>query len=348
MTEEERKNPRISTQDMEPEIGSFEDDETDEPEAEEETPPARKPAPTRRERIRNYIVFFSVAWVLVLLAYGLGYVGLISSMGGMVGFWQVLVFISLMIVPLFALWGPYVMLPEETGETEQDVREREEFLELKRQLREVQAQLKQVSTSQEKLVEEMIPLIGTQASQRIRTQARRAGGVDDTPNLPLSERQGMDGITLDDISHVLNFSDRDQPGDWANAFALVSRNGKYLEFVRMAESVLEVFEQEGIYVEDISLRPATGEVWRAFAEGERGDEVASLEGVRDPSVLALVRARLRNDPQFHDLALRYQKRFIDTLEALSPDTVDADFVTLNKTRGGRLFVILGVLSGVFK
>ncbi len=308
-------------------------------------------APLRR--LGAFYLFFSLCWVAALGAYFYSYQSVLMAreMPLSANSWVIWVF--LVIVPLIALWGPYYLqVLNERAQADHYLSAQDaqyEFGKLSKSMEKVRQMTGEIQELQNQLATDLLPHLGARVASKIKPNERRDESAQSDPSLPLATDMGSNGqkVDLRDMAVVLNFSDVQSKGDWANSFAQVAQNEKRLEFVRLTEDVLEVFEEEGIFVEDIAIRPASGAVWQSFARGERDESTKALAGVRDPSVLALVRARLRNDTKFQDLALNFQKRFIAMIEELAEDADDEDFAALNKSRGGRLFAILGQISGVF-
>lgn len=97
------------------------------------------------------------------------------------------------------------------------------------------------------------------------------------------------------------------------------------------------------------MRPdlARPEVWRRFANGERGRSVAALGGIRDRSSLALTAGRMREDTIFRDAAHHFLRRFDKTLVALEAEATDEELMALAETRTARAFMLLGRVTGAF-
>ena len=81
------------------------------------------------------------------------------------------------------------------------------------------------------------------------------------------------------------------------------------ELIQASEDVLTLLSQEGIYMDDLVPDRARPEIWRRFAEGQRGRPIATLGGIRDRSSLALTAARMRNDPIFRDAVHHFLRKF---------------------------------------
>lgn len=97
------------------------------------------------------------------------------------------------------------------------------------------------------------------------------------------------------------------------------------------------------------LRPdmARPEVWRQFAQGTRGREVATLGGVRDRTSLALTAARMKQDPIFRDAAHHFLRCFDQMFTGFETEASDGEITALGSTRTARAFMLLGRVAGTF-
>lgn len=119
------------------------------------------------------------------------------------------------------------------------------------------------------------------------------------------------------------------------------------KIIRAAQDVLTLLSQDGIYMDDLTPERARPELWRRFAQGERGRPLAALGGIRDRSSLALSAARMRQDTIFRDAAHHFLRQFDRTLAEIEQAATDAEIAALSETRTARAFMLLGRVSGVF-
>ena len=110
---------------------------------------------------------------------------------------------------------------------------------------------------------------------------------------------------------------------------------------------MNLLSQDGIYTDDLTPKIAPPALWRRFAEGARGEEVAAVGGIHDPAAISKVRTRLRADPIFRDAALHFQRQFDIILRDFCENGSDAQIEKLADTRTGRTFMLLGRVSGMF-
>ena len=92
---------------------------------------------------------------------------------------------------------------------------------------------------------------------------------------------------------------------------------------------------------------ARPELWRRFAQGERGKTIASLGGVRDRSSLALTSARMRQDTIFRDAVHHFLRLFDKTFVEFEKNASDQEVAALAETRTARAFMLLGRVTGIF-
>ena len=151
----------------------------------------------------------------------------------------------------------------------------------------------------------------------------------------------------DEFIRALNFpdSDHDREGFAVLRRALKDRQARQL--VQASQDVLTLLSQDGIYMDDLQPDRARPEIWRRFAAGERGRQMAALGGVRDRSSLALAAGRMREDTIFRDAAHHFLRRFDQMLVAFEKEASDEELIALSETRTARAFMLLGRVTGAF-
>lgn len=150
-----------------------------------------------------------------------------------------------------------------------------------------------------------------------------------------------------DFIRALHFPEtaEDEAGFAALRRALKDR--KAAQLIQAAQDVLTLLSQDGIYMDDLHPDRARPEVWRQFAQGVRGREVAALGGVRDRSSLALTAARMKQDPIFRDAVHHFLRRFDQLFAAFAEEATDAEITALAETRTARAFMLVGRVAGTF-
>lgn len=146
---------------------------------------------------------------------------------------------------------------------------------------------------------------------------------------------------------ALNFPENaeDKAGFAALRKALKDRQASQL--IQAAQDVLTLLSQEGIYMDDLRPDLARPEIWRQFAAGERGRQVAQLGGIRDRTSLALAAGRMKQDAIFRDAAHHFLRRFDKTFIEFEETASDAEIAALSDTRTARAFMLLGRVAGIF-
>ncbi|UWQ22553.1 hypothetical protein [Jannaschia sp. W003] len=185
------------------------------------------------------------------------------------------------------------------------------------------------------------PVLAAPARPRPAVQPALALGVE--------EAAGEDGAPLgtEDFVRALDFprNERDVAGFEVLRRALDRRDTA--QVVTAAQDVLSLLSQDGIFMDDLAGDPAPPMVWRAFADGVRGPQVAEMGSIRDRSALTLAGARMREDPVFRDAAHHFLRAFDRALAQFAPDALDGDIAALAATRSGRAFALLGQVTRMF-
>lgn len=165
----------------------------------------------------------------------------------------------------------------------------------------------------------------------------------ETPEPALQE-----GITADELIRALQFpeSPEDEAGKLALRQALADR--EVARLIRSAQDVLTLLSQEGVFMDNLPPEATDAGLWRRFASGERGAEVAPLGAIYDRGALALTMQRLREDPVFRDAAHHFLRTYDRFLQAFAPVASDQDLRDLAQTRTCRAFMLCGRAIGVFE
>lgn len=155
-------------------------------------------------------------------------------------------------------------------------------------------------------------------------------------------------VEAETLIRALNFPDgpEDAAGRAALRAALGDKDAARL--IRAAQDVLTLLAQDGVFMDDLIPDRARPELWRRFAQGTRGREIAALGGVRDADSLSLATGALREDAVFRDAAHHFLRQFDRALAAFEPGADDAQIAALAETRTARAFMLLGRATGVFE
>ena len=177
----------------------------------------------------------------------------------------------------------------------------------------------------------------------------RGKPAEDQPALALgtSAEDMAPPLSRSDLIRALNFPDNEQDTTGFSALRRALKDRTARNLVQASQDVLTLLSQDGIYMDDLRPDRARPEVWRRFAQGERGRSMAALGGVRDRSSLALTAGRMREDTIFRDAAHHFLRLFDKMLIVFEPEASDEDLVALSETRTARAFMLLGRVTGAF-
>ncbi|MFN0113958.1 MAG: hypothetical protein ACKVPY_04700 [Paracoccaceae bacterium] len=181
--------------------------------------------------------------------------------------------------------------------------------------------------------------------------SRRAesGPIPDQAALALGQgddhRQGVAAHA--DLVRALDFPDSPDDTEAVHALRRTLEDRAAAKLIRAAQDVLMLLAKDGIFMDDLRPERARVEIWRRFAQGERGRTVAALGGVRDRSSLALSMARMRGDTIFRDACHHFLRQFDRALAEFEKTASDQELADLAETRTARAFMLLGRVMGVF-
>jgi hypothetical protein len=178
---------------------------------------------------------------------------------------------------------------------------------------------------------------------------RPASPAEDQPALALGTpaEDMRSPVLFGEFIRALNFPDNAEDKEGFRALRRALENRSMSKLVRAAQDVLTLLSQDGIYMDDLRPDRARPEIWRKFAKGERGREVAALGGVRDRSSLALSAGRMRQDTIFRDAAHHFLRQFDKTFVEFEANATDQEVAELAETRTARAFMLLGRVTGTF-
>lgn len=174
-------------------------------------------------------------------------------------------------------------------------------------------------------------------------------GGDDQVVLPLGTpaEELQPPLAQEDFVRALNFPETAEDKAGFAALRRAMRDRSTAQLIQASQDVLTLLSQDGIYMDDLRPDMARPELWRRFAAGERGRQIAALGGVRDRSSLALTAARMKSDPIFRDAAHHFLRKFDHMFADFAPNASDADISNLSDTRTARAFMLIGRVAGTF-
>lgn len=155
-------------------------------------------------------------------------------------------------------------------------------------------------------------------------------------------------MELPDLIAALQFPADPDDAQGFDALRRALRDRRGAQIVTAAQDVLTLMSQDGIYMDDLDPPPASPDLWRLFAAGEREGRVAALADMGTPDLVDRVSGRLRDDAIFSDAAHHFSRLFEQRFSELSDDMTDAEIAALIRTRSARAFFLLGRASGTFE
>ncbi len=175
-----------------------------------------------------------------------------------------------------------------------------------------------------------------------------AGG-DDQVSLPLgtTAEDMQPPLERADFIRALNFPENANDREGFAALRKALKDRPTAQLIQAAQDILTLMSHDGIYMDDLRPDMARPEIWRRFAEGERGRAIAALGGIRDRSSLALTAARMKQDTIFRDAAHHFLRLFDKMFTQFAENATDAEISDLSDTRTARAFMLLGRVAGTF-
>lgn len=167
------------------------------------------------------------------------------------------------------------------------------------------------------------------------------------PALALTTPEKSDPISVADFIKALNFPENEHDKEGFRTLRRALEDHATERLIRASQDVLTLLSQDGIYMDDLRPDRARPEVWRQFAQGDRGRSIAPLGGIHDRSSLVLAAGRMKKDPVFRDAVHHFLRHFDRTFMEFERNASDAEIVDLAATRTARAFMLLGRVTGTF-
>lgn len=210
--------------------------------------------------------------------------------------------------------------------------------------------LDEIAAAQRKTETALATFQSTRSSEAPKPKTPDAPVVvhEEQADLPLDTADdGIVTLPKSTLIRALNFPETAEDEDGFAALRMALRDRLTASLVQASQDVLTLLSQDGIYMDDLRPDPSRPELWRRFAQGERGRVVAALGGIRDRSSLALTAGRMRQDPIFRDAAHHFLRRFDSMLQEFEASATDQEISQLAETRSARAFMLVGRVAGVF-
>ncbi|MGJ8584233.1 MAG: hypothetical protein ACSHXD_09085 [Marinosulfonomonas sp.] len=154
-------------------------------------------------------------------------------------------------------------------------------------------------------------------------------------------------LSIDDFIRALHFPETAEDKEGFRALRRALQDREISQLVQAAQDVLTLLSQEGIYMDDLTPDTARPDIWRRFANGQRGKAINTLGGIRDRSSIALAAGRMRQDNIFRDSVHHFLRKFDQTFAEFEKAASDHDIIRLADTRSARAFMLLGRVAGTF-
>ncbi|MDR9392932.1 hypothetical protein [Roseovarius sp. SYSU LYC5161] len=216
----------------------------------------------------------------------------------------------------------------------------------------VEKKLDEIAAAQRKTETALAMFTSTRQPETARPPAPPApeGSADDEQvALPLgtSADDIRPPLERSDFIRALNFPETADDREGFAALRKALKDRETAQLIQAAQDVLTLLSHDGIYMDDLRPDMARPEVWRRFADGERGRTMAALGGVRDRSSLALTASRMRQDAIFRDAAHHFLRLFDRMFSRFAETATDPEISELSDTRTARAFMLLGRVAGTF-
>jgi len=192
-----------------------------------------------------------------------------------------------------------------------------------------------------------VPTLPSLGSNRVRSAAGAPPQETQLSLLPDAD-ENLPPLPIDVLIRALQFPETPDDTEGFHALRRSLKDHKASQLVQAAQDMLTLLSQEGLYMDDLPPDRARPELWRRFAEGERGGPITALAGIHDRAGLSLIGNRLREDPVFRDASHHFLRRFDKMLTEIEPQASDAQIVDLTDTRSARAFILLGRASSIFE
>ncbi len=154
-------------------------------------------------------------------------------------------------------------------------------------------------------------------------------------------------LPLDELIRAIHFPESPEDAAGFRALRHALQDHTTAQMIQASQDVLTLLSQSGVYMDDLEPEPPQPEIWRRFAQGERGRPMAPIGGIHDDAALQMAAARMRDDPVFRDATHHFLRRFDGLLARIEPEAATPQIEALAQTRTARAFMLLGRATGMF-
>lgn len=167
------------------------------------------------------------------------------------------------------------------------------------------------------------------------------------PALALDTEPEIEPLPPEDFIRALNFPENERDAEGFRVLRSALEHHRTAQLVTASQDLLTLLAQDGIYMDDLTVHRADPVLWRAFAEGTHGSDIAALGGIRDRSSLALTAGRMKEDPVFRDAVHHFLRTFDRVFTDFSHIATDGEIIRFADTRTARAFMLCARVAGTF-
>ncbi|MCK0169215.1 hypothetical protein MWU52_16800 [Jannaschia sp. S6380] len=167
------------------------------------------------------------------------------------------------------------------------------------------------------------------------------------PRLALDTGPEIEPLPPEDFIRALDFPANERDVEGFRVLRAALEHHQTAQLVTAGQDLLTLLAQDGIYMDDLTVHRAEPALWRAFARGIHGPEVAALGGIRDRSSLALTTGRMKDDPVFRDAVHHFLRTFDRVYPTFAERATDAELMRFANTRTARAFMLTARVAGTF-
>ncbi|CTQ33775.1 hypothetical protein [Jannaschia rubra] len=215
---------------------------------------------------------------------------------------------------------------------------------------EVEDRIDRMSRAQDALAAEVAamqrPEDDDAALTRLRPRLRLTESMQPGLALEPTERDA-DPLPPEDFIRALDFPANERDAEGFRVLRDALRHHPTAQLVKASQDLLTLLAQDGIYMDDLSVHRADPVLWRAFADGTHGSDVAALGGIRDRSSVALTTGRMKDDSVFRETVHHFLRTFDRVFADFAETASDTEIMRFAETRTARAFMLTARVAGTF-
>ncbi|QUS35887.1 hypothetical protein [Falsirhodobacter algicola] len=170
---------------------------------------------------------------------------------------------------------------------------------------------------------------------------------EEQPSLAFEEPEDVSELTIEDFIRALDFPDSEEDEAGIDALRHALADPAAAKLIRAAQDVLMLLAEDGVFTDELAPSGLRVDLWRRFAAGERGADLAAVGAIHDRAALSAIMGRLREDQIFRDAVHHFLRSFDRSLQAFAEFATDAEIGALADSRTGRAFMLTARSAGVF-